>query len=846
MRSFLLLFAATFAFGSHSRAQCISCYSLEEALLHPETVEHLHLSNQGITTLPAAFERFHNLRTLDLSNNSLFSFPEFPMHFSQLTVVDLSNNPGFNTFTLDAFFSGSPEIIQLNLSRCNMRYVSPCIGNLKKLQQLDLSHNALLYLPEPFQQLEKLQVLQLADNQLRNIHLLTGTLWKLTDLDVSVNPKLELNALLTSLSVMDGLQTLRISPRNAKITPAQTITTLPVQHLIFEGAAVSDLSGSMRANPFIQQISFENCTFPAPDKLVPTLNDIPALHTLSFKKCEIPPAFVHLDEIDTLLFSDCLMATPKDLLKMKQLKNLNLSEQDLDPEIINQLQTGLDQTSVDNVQLPMDASMLSNDLPALVPGAPVVKLIDAQQPQVLKYENTQLDVPANGFLNSDGTLYTGTVQVEVSEYFDPITMALAGAPMVFNTGTKDELFSSSGMIEVNAKDPQGNVLTTNPAAVIQVQIKNAQPQQNSNLYTFNAITNNWQQNTQSPTSIGFSERVRQLMDSLNQLPDTAFIDVQPIPSIVYMKFKSRRIDPSEISFSNRDYSYRSRVAGNTFYYYLKNYRQAYLSEQVWKLDTLVSPEYVVLLKKIKKSQKAFEKGSKKYNYNVMPRLIRNLEIRPDFERDHFVLSFRYKDSLVQLPVYLTASDASKLIKKQGQFYKEHEKRAAKDAADIAKFKKSRDEALGKAAMRIKEQITSNIIAIENRQAVIGLGNNLAYPDMKEMLSFGLKGFGIVNCDFFFRNPPKEFLALGQQVRDQNNIAIQVPAVVRNVIFRGNTYAATSSQNVPFYGNGKSVVLFPNGDDELIVVRCTKDQYTARRLNIKDKKAAEVKQMILHE
>jgi hypothetical protein len=846
MKLFLLLFAATFTFGSCIQAQCVSCYSLEEALVQPGTVEHLHLSNQGITALPAAFEEFHNLRTLDVSNNSLFFFPEFAIHFPQLITVDLSNNPGFNTFTLDAFVSGSPEIIQLNLSRCSMRYVSPCIGNLKKLQQLDLSHNALLYLPEPFQQLEKLQVLQLADNQLRNVHLLTGTLWKLKELDISMNPQLELNSLLTSLSVMDGPQTLRISPPNAKVTPGQNLSTLPVQHLVFEGAAVTDLSGSIQANPFLRQISFENCTFPAPDQLVSTLNNVSALTTLSFKKCEIPPAFVHLDEIDTLLFSDCLMATPKDLLKLKQLKNLDLSAQDLDPEIISQLQTRLDQTRVDNMLLAMDPAMLSNDLPALVPVVPVVKQIDAQQPQVLQYENTRLDVPANGFLNANGSVYTGTVSVEVSEYFDPITMALAGAPMVFNTGTKAELFSSNGMIEVNAKDPQGNALTTNPGAVIQVQIKNAQPQQPSNLYTFNTATNGWQQTTQLTTLIGSSERVRQLMDSLNQLPDTTFIDVQPISSIVHMKFKSRRIDPSEISFFNRDHNYRSHVAGNTFYYYLKNHRQAYLSGQVWKLDTLVSPEYVALLKKIKKSQKAFGKGNKKYNYNVMPRLIRDLAIRPDFERDHFVLSFRYKDSLVQLPVYLTGTDTRQQIKKQGKFYQEHEKRAAKDAIDITKFKKSRDEALGKAAMKVKEQIASNIIAAENIQFQISQGNISSYPNIPEMISFGLQGFGLVNCDFFNRNPPREYLALGQEVRDQDNIAIQVPPMVRNVIFRGNTYVATSSQGVPFYGNNRSVVLFPNGADELIVVRCTKEQYTARRLNIKDKKPAEIKHMILHE
>jgi len=842
MRPFLL-FVTAFAFQAHLQAQCISCYSLEEALVQPEMVEHLHLSNHGITALPEAFGRFRNLRTLDLSNNNLFAFPEFPMSFPQLTSVDLSNNPGFNTFTLDAFVNGSPEVTQLNLSRCNMRFVSPAIGNFKKLLQLDLSHNSLRYLPESFQQPEKLEVLQLSDNALREVHLLTGTLWRLKYLDVSQNPQLDLHSLVTSLSVMDGLETFRISSCSDK-----ELGVLPVKHLILEGTDIPKAFGSLQNNPVVQQISFEQCTFSDPDALISTLNDIPALTTLSFKKCVIPSELMRLDEIDTLLFSDCTMPDPKNLIKLKQLKNLDLSAQDLDPELIALLQKDLTQTDITGSVLPMDASMLRNDLPALVQTVPIVKEIDSRQPQVLQYENTQLDVPANGFLNADGTVYSGTVRMEVTEYFDPITMALAGAPMVMNTGTKDELFSSNGMIEVNAKDAQGNALKTNPGAVIQVQIRDAQPQQNSNLYTFNTMTNNWQQNTQLPVRGENRERMRRILDSLNQLNDTNFVNVQPIPSIIHMRFASRRIDPSEISFVYTDNHYRSQVSGNTFFYYLKNHRASYIADQVWKVDTLVSPEYVALLKRIKKSQKKFEKQQRKKrsNYTVMPRLIRNLEIRPDFESDHFVLSFRYKDSLAQLPVYLSGGDTKEQIKKHGKFFKVHAKLAEKDAADLARFKKDRDETIGKVAMQVKEQIANNMIRMQNMQDMQALGimPQINFP-YREMLTFGLEGFGLVNCDYFSRNPPLAILKLDKEIYDQNNVAIEVPSSVRNVIFKDNTYLA-SSRTIPFYGAGQSVVLFPNGPDELIVIRPSEDQFSARRLNIKGKSPAEVKQMILHE
>ena len=120
------------------------------------------------------------------------------------------------------------------------------------------------------------------------------------------------------------------------------------------------------------------------------------------------------------------------------------------------------------------------------------------------------------------------------------------------------------------------------------------------------------------------------------------------------------------------------------------------------------------------------------------------------------------------------------------------------------------------------------------------------PARQEMLTFGLEGFGLVNCDYFFNNPPANLLAMNQTLLDENNTLIEVPKIVRNIIFTGNSYLASSSQQIPFYGNGKSLVLFANGPEELIVIRPTLDNFSARRLNIKGKSPAEVKQMILHE
>jgi len=68
-------------------------YSLEVALLHPERVLFLDLSDAFLTEFPTEIKELTNLVGLDLSNNQLSSIPEKLLSEMELEELYISGNP---------------------------------------------------------------------------------------------------------------------------------------------------------------------------------------------------------------------------------------------------------------------------------------------------------------------------------------------------------------------------------------------------------------------------------------------------------------------------------------------------------------------------------------------------------------------------------------------------------------------------------------------------------------------------------------------------------------------------------------------------------------------------------
>ncbi|MDC1452270.1 hypothetical protein N8371_07685, partial [Vicingaceae bacterium] len=70
--------------------------SIEEALLNPEKVVRLNLSDQQFVFSPNIWEQFVNLQYLSLKNEHLWEVPEELMELKRLKILDLSGNDFIN------------------------------------------------------------------------------------------------------------------------------------------------------------------------------------------------------------------------------------------------------------------------------------------------------------------------------------------------------------------------------------------------------------------------------------------------------------------------------------------------------------------------------------------------------------------------------------------------------------------------------------------------------------------------------------------------------------------------------------------------------------------------------
>ena len=96
--------------------------SIEEAIVNPERVIKLNLSEKNLTEIPPEVFLFSNIQVLDLWNNSLTEIPEDISQLTNLQYLSLNEN----------------KITKLPSS----------IGELKNLLMLNLGQNLLESLPE--------------------------------------------------------------------------------------------------------------------------------------------------------------------------------------------------------------------------------------------------------------------------------------------------------------------------------------------------------------------------------------------------------------------------------------------------------------------------------------------------------------------------------------------------------------------------------------------------------------------------------------------------------------------------------------------------------------------------
>ena len=117
--------------------------------------------------------------------------------------------------------------------------------------------------------------------------------------------------------------------------------------------------------------------------------------------------------------------------------------------------------------------------------------IDPSQPnELFSKMGAKINIPSDAFLDKDGNVIKGKVEVSFREFYNPLDFYLAGIPMNYNDNGVDKVLESGGMVELTAKSNKTE-LFVNPSSKIKVEMKSWTKSKDFNLYDLDKTTGKW-------------------------------------------------------------------------------------------------------------------------------------------------------------------------------------------------------------------------------------------------------------------------------------------------------------------------------------------------------------------
>ncbi len=316
-------------------------YSLEEASIHPESVQtlslrdadlkeldsridsfvnlqHLTINNTSLKALPASLGKLPNLQSLNLSSNRLSSLPAEIGNLTNLQLLDLRFNSLSNLPDETGHLS---KLTDLNLSHNSLTALPESIGRLTHLRYLDLSFNSLLSLPDSISQLTDLIHLNISKNQLQLLPADIGQLTKLMLLRLNDNL---LEALPESMGQLPQLRRLELSFNRLESLPnafgnLSGLTALNLGHNY-----LTELPASFGLLQSLRKLTLDDnpiADFPAAVGLLGTL---PNLRVLSLQHNVLTEPFREENKLGIVMNTHAVTELPS-LSGLAGLTHLNLS-----------------------------------------------------------------------------------------------------------------------------------------------------------------------------------------------------------------------------------------------------------------------------------------------------------------------------------------------------------------------------------------------------------------------------------------------------------------------------------------------------------------------------------------
>jgi hypothetical protein len=147
--------------------------------------------------------------------------------------------------------------------------------------------------------------------------------------------------------------------------------------------------------------------------------------------------------------------------------------------------------------------------------------IDPSQPNLLssKY-GAKINVPADAFLDKNGNIIKGKVQISFREFYNPLDFYLAGIPMGYNDNGVEKVLESGGMVELIAKS-NTKELFVNPNSKINVDLYSWTKSKDFNLYDLDKTNGKWIEKGKDSISSSILNDENNALPSIPPLPKVA-------------------------------------------------------------------------------------------------------------------------------------------------------------------------------------------------------------------------------------------------------------------------------------------------------------------------------------
>ena len=425
--------------------------------------------------------------------------------------------------------------------------------------------------------------------------------------------------------------------------------------------------------------------------------------------------------------------------------------------------------------------------------------VDAAQGDTVFYQTVSIILfPPNSFVDKDGKIIVGNVDITYREFTDPIDFYLSGIPMDYDSSGKKYTFESAGMCEIHAyKD--GVPVFVNPASKPSINLVSNTTSSLHNLYYLDTVKHQW---IYRGTSEVFDMRPKKSKNIEDK--DTGYLmppvmpsranDLSPVITVLIdpASFRELRVydnlkfqvDPHEKNFDPRDTS------------------------QEWNNIKLEKGT-------IKGSYKIkFSNAAKTVEYNVHPVLEGE-----DYDK---ALTIFEKNNEVYTKNMAARNEEEKKIKETNN--EEYVKASMENAQYIAEAKRIKDlNVLIRA--RNKEIAKENILIFKEIRKQNAIADSINKERIKEteaadlsyniLRNFEIDGFGIWNCDHPISEDAIKIIA---DFRDKNdsilklrNIAV-IYKTLKGILYFGDNGIKVLSNNVMIFGIYNDKLAFINYDE----------------------------------